>query len=180
MKRRTALELIAAGIAPGQVGIAQHHLVTLAQASESYQLQFFSPAQNEMLATLTEMIIPADDHSPGAREAKVNLFIDLMVAHSSQNVQEQWRSGLKLVEAEAQTRVGKPFLKCSAAEENNILAVMAASEAEPNSELEQFFGRLKSMTVDGYYTSATGIHRELQYKGNAVLTDFPGCRHAEH
>ena len=40
-----------------------------------------------MLDQLTEMIIPADDHSPGAREAKVGLFIDLIVAHSGEDVQ---------------------------------------------------------------------------------------------
>ena len=31
MKRRTALEVLAAGVGAGQLGIAQHHLVTLAQ-----------------------------------------------------------------------------------------------------------------------------------------------------
>ena len=57
---------------------------------------------------------------------------------------------------------------------------MAAGEAEPKTELEQFFARLKLMTLDGYYTSAIGIHRELQYKGNAVLSEFPGCSHSDH
>jgi hypothetical protein len=57
---------------------------------------------------------------------------------------------------------------------------MAAGEAEPKTELEQFFARLKLMTIDGYYTSAIGIHRELGYKGNAVLSVFPGCNHSDH
>ena len=48
------------------------------------------------------------------------------------------------------------------------------------SESKVIFARLKLMTLDGYYTSAIGIHRELQYKGNAVLAEFPGCRHPEH
>jgi hypothetical protein len=180
LKRRTALQVVTAAIGRGQLGIAQHHLITLAQVPQSYKPQFFSPEQIEMLAQLTEMIIPTDDHSPGAGEARVNLFIDLMVAHSAQDVQEQWRSGLKLVETEAQKRSGKPFVSCNAAERERILAVMATGEAEPKTELEQFFARLKLITVDGYYTSAIGIHRELRYKGNAVLSEFTGCSHSDH
>jgi hypothetical protein len=167
MKRRTALQVIGAG--PVQ-------LVAL----PSYKLQWFSPQQMEVLDLLTGMIIPADDHSPGAKEAKVGLFIDLMVAHSSKDVQEEWSSGLKLVEDEAIRRSGKSFANCSAAERDRVLAGMAAGEAGPETGLEKFFVRLKSMTVDGYYTSAIGIHRELQYKGNAVLSEFPGCRHSDH
>ena len=85
MKRRTALKVITAG--PTQLAVAQHHLIPLAPAPESYKPQFFTPEQMEMLDQLTEMIIPADDHSPGAREAKVGLFIDLIVAYSGQDVQ---------------------------------------------------------------------------------------------
>ena len=83
MKRRTALKVVTAASVPASWRIAQHHLITLAQAPQSYKPQFFSPEQIELLAQLTEMIIPADDHSPGAREAQVSLFIDLIVAHSA-------------------------------------------------------------------------------------------------
>jgi hypothetical protein len=180
MKRRTALQLMTAAIGPGQPVTAHQHLVTLSQAPQSWTPRFFSPQQIDMLAQLTEMIIPADGHSPGAAEARVNLFIDLMVAHSAQDIQERWRSGLKLVDAEALKRSGKPFSDCTAEEQGWILAAMAAGEADPKTELERFFTFLKAMTVDGYYTSAIGIHRELQYKGNAVLSEFPGCTHADH
>lgn len=180
MKRRTALQLLAASVGPAQVAGAQHHLIALAQAPGAYRLQYFSPEQSELLARLTEMILPADDHSPGAREVQVNLFIDLIVSHSGKDMQDQWSSGLKLVDGEAQKSTGKPFSQCGAAEQDRILAAMAAGESEPKTELERFFTRLKLMTIDGYYTSAIGIHRELKYKGNAVLSDFPGCRHTDH
>ena len=41
-----------------------------------------------------------------------------------------------------------------------ILAAIAAGEPDPKMPLEQFFAKLKLMTVDDYYTSAVGIHRE--------------------
>ena len=39
---------------------------------------------------------------------------------------------------------------------------------------------LKQMTVNGYYTSATGIHKEMEYVGNTYLAAFPECTHPEH
>jgi hypothetical protein len=36
------------------------------------------------------------------------------------------------------------------------------------------------MTIDGYYTSEIGIHKDLQYKGNSYTKDFVGCTHDEH
>jgi len=33
----------------------------------------------------------------------------------------------------------------------------------------------KEATIRGYYTSATGIHEELRYKGNQFLREFVGC-----
>ena len=78
MERRTALKLMAAGVAAERLEIAGQQLVALAQAPASYKLQFFSKAQDETLDGLTEMIIPADDHSPGAHAAKVGQFIELI------------------------------------------------------------------------------------------------------
>ncbi len=39
---------------------------------------------------------------------------------------------------------------------------------------------IKEITVRAYYTSRAGLVDALEYKGNAYLTEFPGCTHAEH
>jgi hypothetical protein len=116
-----------------------------------------------------EKIIPADDHSPGAQEAQTNLFADLMVAGSSDDAKKQWRDGIRLIREEA---VGSSL--------DEALRKAAANEDSPQSELERFFVSLKSMTVNGYYTSATGIHKEMEYVGNTYLAAFPECTHPEH
>ena len=180
MERRTALKLIAAGVIAERLEGAHQHLIQIAQAPSAYKLQFFGPAQDQLLDRLTDMIIPTDDHSPGAHEAKVSQFIDLMVANSKKEVQTEWISGLKAVEVESQARFRKPFLQCSGEERDRIMATMAANEGKPATELERFFARLKSMTIDGYYTSPIGIHKDLEYKGNTALAEFPGCTHPEH
>ena len=39
---------------------------------------------------------------------------------------------------------------------------------------------VQQTTIDGYYTSAIGIHQDLEYQGNTALAEFPGCTHPEH
>ncbi len=191
MERRTALKVLAGSAIARQFEAAQHHLANVAGDLGPYKLQFFSPAQNDLLDRLTDLIIPTDDHSPGAHDANVSLFIDLMVFYSKPKVQNQWVAGLKAVDAEARTRFEKLFLKCDAQQQDEIMAHMAANEAslisetevpisKPGTELDQFFVELKSMTIEGYYTSAIGVHKDLQYQGNAVLAEFIGCTHPEH
>ena len=116
-----------------------------------------------------EMIIPADSHSPGAHAAKTNLFADLMVASSDDSVKKQWQDGLRLIHEEA--------ARSSLAE---ALRKAAVNEGNPQTDLETFFALLKQMTVDGYYTSETAIHQDMEYLGNTYLAAFPGCTHPEH
>ena len=180
MERRTALKLMAAGVAAERLQIAGQQLVALAEAPASYKLQFFSKAQDKTLDRLTEMIIPADDHSPGAHAAKVSQFIDLMVANSEKPVRDQWAADLKALDEDAKKRFQKSFSASGASQQDEMMAAMAAGEPHPSTKLEHFFVRLKRMTINGYYTSKIGIHQELQYKGNTAQAEFIGCTHPEH
>jgi hypothetical protein len=180
LQRRSALKLLSTGILADRAEIVKGQLFQIASSPASYRLQFFTPAQNELAAALTETIMPADDHSGGAREANVNLFVDLMVANSEPAVQAEWRRGLAAFDAEAQRRFGMPYARLEANRQIEIMSFAAKNEAEPVTELDLFFRTLKSITLNGYYTSATGIHRELQYKGNTALPGYNGCTHPEH
>ena len=51
-----------------------------------------------------------------------------------------------------------------------------ADKGEANARNVQFFALMKALTTDGYYTSRAGLIQELGYKGNMVLSDFPGCK----
>jgi hypothetical protein len=92
-----------------------------------------------------------------------------MVATSDDAVKKQWRDGIRLIQEEA--------ARSSLAE---ALRKAATNEENPKTELERFFLLLKEMTVNGYYTSATAIHQDLQYLGNTYLGAFPGCAHPGH
>jgi len=75
-------------------------------------------------------------------------------------------------------RYDKLYLLCSPVEQKEILDLIAyRANAEKDSSLASgvsFFSFLRDLTVDGYFTSATGIDY-LGYLGNAFLSDFPGC-----
>src|ERR1039457_2167055 len=59
----------------------------------------FPPAEFQMVDELTEIIIPADDHSPGARAAKVATYLDRSLAESFEaEPRQKFREGLKLVD----------------------------------------------------------------------------------
>jgi hypothetical protein len=173
MERRALLKLVAlTAISPKLHGLQNAAMPPMAAAqpaSTPYTLRFFSEEESGVLDQLMEMIIPADDHSPGAHEAGTNLFADLLVATSSPAVQKQWREGLRTMREEA-----------SGSSLADALRRAAAHEEAPTTQLEEFFVLLKQMTVNGYYTSATGIHKDMQYVGNAYLGAFPGCTHPEH
>lgn len=129
--------------------------------------KFLTAAELALLDELTEMIIPADAHSPGARAAGVARFIDERLAESlDPDWQSRWRSGLAAVDALSREATGKPFLQAARSERVAVLTRMAAGESAPKTPPEQFFRDLKRWTVRGYYTSKIGIHHDQEYKGN--------------
>src|ERR1700722_20861651 len=71
-----------------------------AQQTAATAPRFFTPVEFRMLDELTEIIIPADDHSPGARAAKVATYLDKSLAKAFENEPRQkFREGLKLVDS---------------------------------------------------------------------------------
>jgi len=142
--------------------------------------RFFGEAELATIAIISELIIPADEHSPGARAAGVSDFIDLMVSESSAEVKTLWRNGLAALDRLSSQKLSVAFRGASAEQQIAILTAISRNEYRPRTTEERFFVAIKSMTVDGYYTSQTGIHQELQYKGNAYLKEFNGCTHPEH
>ena len=72
------------------------------------------------------------------------------------------------------------FNRADQKQQISLLKAISRNERRPRTIEERFFVAIKSLTVDGYYTSAIGIHQDLQYKGNAYLKEFVGCTHPEH
>jgi len=163
--------------------LAHDHTSHAAQASADSKpqpLRFFTPEENRTVIEMSERIIPADDHSPGAKEARVSEFIDLIVSESPENIRQTWRDGLAAINKMSQSKFSKPFADATADQQVDLLKEISKNEKSPQTVEERFFRTIKYATVDAYYTSEIGIHKELQYKGNTYLKEFTGCTHPEH
>ena len=170
MKRRTVLKVLPAMALP-EVGL-QAALQCAANGGsrfENYKFTFFTPEEAEFTGRLMEILVPADENSPGAQAARVNAFADLMLSTGPEDARRRWREGLALFREEA----AKDSLQAA-------VDRAAQDEEDPQTELGRFFVSLKRMTVDGYYTSPTGIHDDLKYQGNEHLSRSPRCEHPEH
>lgn len=127
------------------------------------------------LEALVDAIIPADERSPGAKEARVADYIDLLLSEADDDLKKQWLGGLEALDAEATVRFGVPFARLAPASTDTLMTAISRNEQAPATPLDTFFTMAKQATIHGYYTSEIGIHRELQYKGNRMLPEFVGC-----
>jgi len=172
LSRREMLEVTAAALAAPMLKVGP----VTANAAHAPPAGFLTPAELALLEELTELIIPADDHSTGARAAGVARYVDSRLTESLEpDWQARWRSGLQSVDGLSHELNGKTFLGASAAERVAVLTRMAAGEADPKTPAELFFTELKRWTVRGYYTSKIGIHLDQEYKGNVYQAgDYAG------
>jgi hypothetical protein len=193
ISRRAALKVIAVGVGTAstlpilenQVAGQHRHNSQMgrpagASGPAEEVSRFFNPQEMETITAISDLIIPTDEHSPGARAAKVSSFIDLIVSESSNEVKALWREGLVGVDRMSESQFSAPFNRAGQENQISLLKAISRNERMPNTIEERFFVAIKSLTVDGYYTSPIGIHQDLRYKGNAYLRDFVGCTHPEH
>jgi hypothetical protein len=167
MNRRTVLQILPLAALPARA--ADFCTANAGSRFENYTFAFFTPAEAVLASDLMAIIIPADENSPGAKQARTAAFADLMLSTGSEGERKGWREGLELFRLEsARTTLEGAVAKAAEDEEN------------PRSDLGRFFVSLKRMTVDGYYTSEVGIHQDLKYQGNDHLTASPRCDHPEH
>lgn len=136
---------------------------------------FFTKPEFALLDTLTDLIIPSDEHSPGAHDAGVAAYIDRTTAEAFRaEDKESWRKGLAAMNALSQSTCQCPFLEATGQQQREMLAKLAAKEHHAETEPEKFFTQLKQTTAFGYYSSSIGIHQDINYKGNVLLDQFVG------
>ena len=59
------------------------------------------------ITLMSDLIIPADEQSPGAKDATVPAFIDLMVSKASVETKNLWRHGLAAIDELCKKEFGK-------------------------------------------------------------------------
>ncbi len=180
LTRRAALKAVGAGVGTAALLplLSDNGVIAFAQIQETHVApnpKALSASQFETLETLVEAIIPTDDRSPGAKEARVADYIDLLLTETEPEITLQWLGGLVALDTMAMTRFKAPFVKLNASQVDAILHDISQNERKPMTTLETFFVMTKEATITGYYTSKIGLEQELRYKGNKFLRDFVGC-----
>jgi hypothetical protein len=170
--RREALQVTAAILvtAPGlSASLASATKTTALPQAAQAKPRFFSEDQFKLVDELSEMIIPTDQHSSGARAAGVASYIDVRLAESQEaEWKTSWQTGLKLVDDLATQMHGKTFMACTPDQRLATLTKLAANEMSPKTPADQFFKELKLRVVRGYYSSKIGIQVDQEYKGNVI------------
>ncbi len=178
--RRGALKVIATGVLTSVAIPLTGEPVQTILREVRVPPRFFEPHEYATVAALCELIIPADSRSPGARAAGVHRYIDRILGESAPAERELWRDGLAALDRSCQVRSGRMFVGATRGQQTALLREISRNERQPKEPLERFFRQAKLKTMDGYYTSEIGIHRELRYTGNRFQAEYRGCEHPEH
>lgn len=128
--------------------------------------QFFTPAEMKTITVLAEIIIPADEHSGGATEAKVPEFIEFIVKDIPK-FKTPMRGGLRWLDRHSAQLYNNSFTDCSHQQQISIVDQIAYPE-KATPELSQgvaFFSMMRDFTANAFFTSKIGI-KDLGYMGN--------------
>lgn len=150
---------------------------------ERYIFQTLDPHQSEIVTVATERILPETD-TPGAKSARVNEFIDLLLTEwFTEEERRPFLRGIRELDERSESAHGRGFLECS---EDEQIAVLRGMEREALEALDvlgdsrrdrrralatveaPFFSALKWLTLYGYFTSEVGMNEELEF------VTFPG------
>jgi hypothetical protein len=187
MERRDVLKLLGSATALSAFPFEALTLIqqASAQVAQSTALKTLDPHQNATVTTIAELIIPATD-TPGAREAKVNEFIDLLLTEWFDPAEtKEFLAGLANVDTCSQEKFSAAFVDCTPAQQAEVLKQLDAAAMDFAAEQKQamqthaapppmnFFYQLKKLTLAGYYTSEIGFSQEL---GRTIIPpSHAGC-----
>jgi gluconate 2-dehydrogenase gamma chain len=130
--------------------------------------RFFSDHEMATITVLADIIIPKDDVSGSASDAKVPEFIDFIVRDMPDH-QLPMRGGLRWLDMECLKRYEKSFVDCSQQQKMEIVNLIAYPDRAKNQPALQpgvsFFNRIRNLTATGFYTSEMGV-KDIGYLGN--------------
>jgi gluconate 2-dehydrogenase gamma chain len=129
--------------------------------------KFFTDHEFATITVLADIIIPKDDVSGSASDAKVPDFIDFIVRDMPQH-QIPMRGGLRWMDMYCLKKYEKPFKDCTSQQQVEFVDQVAyPKKAKP--EMKQgvaFFSLMRNLTATGFYTSEIGV-KDVGYAGNA-------------
>ncbi len=134
------------------------------------QDKFFTEHEMAAITILADIIIPKDEVSGSASDAKVPDFIEFIVKDMPTH-QVPMKGGLRWLDMQCLKRYEKPFKDCTSQQQMELVDLIAYPErAKKSKELTQgvaFFSLIRNLTATGFYTSEIGV-KDIGYEGNKV------------
>jgi len=129
--------------------------------------KFFTEHEMATITILVDLIIPKDEKSGSASDAKVPEFIEFIV-NDTPDQQTPLRGGLRWLDLQCLNRYSNTFREATAAQQIDMLNQIAyPKKAKP--EMAQgvaFFNRMRDLTASGFFTSEMGV-KDIGYMGNS-------------
>ncbi|MCX8472928.1 MAG: gluconate 2-dehydrogenase subunit 3 family protein, partial [Sediminibacterium sp.] len=127
---------------------------------------FFNNHETQTLTVLADIIIPKDDISGSASDAKVVEFIDFMIKDQT-HYQTPIRGGLIWLDNYCFSNYQKYFVELNSTQQIEVVdkiayPAKATKEVQPG---VQFFNKLRDLVVTAFYTSEMG-YKDIGYVGN--------------
>jgi hypothetical protein len=166
--------------------VAPSHLeratLALARLEENPELapapSFFTPHEWTTVKVLVDYIIPRDERSGSATDAKVPEFIDFLMSDraASEGMKTAMRGGLAWIDNECQHRFQKSFVGATDAQRRQVLDDIAWPEkARPEmSHGVRFFSHFRDLTASGFFSTQMGW-KDVRYEGNVAVPVWNGC-----
>jgi len=183
--RRDALRVI--GLAPifaalgwdtAGVERATRFVASLPAAEAAYVPKFFTTREWRTVRLLADYVIPRDDRSGSATDAKAPEFVDFMMLDETTGDDGRlaMRGGLAWLDTESRHRFGTSFAGATDAQRRLVLDDIAwPKKATPAmSTGVAFFTRFRDAIASAFYSSAIGW-KDLQYVGNVFNPNWNGC-----
>lgn len=155
-----------AGAAKGVEGANADRMVEEIEYAKSIEGKFFTEHEFATVAILSDIIIPKDEVSGSATEAKVPDFIDFMMRDKPE-MQTPMRGGLKWLDMYSNKTYERPFKDCDEKQRIAIVDEIAypAKAKKQNQAGVNFFSLMRNLTISGFYTTEIGI-KDIGYVGN--------------
>ncbi|MEQ1798229.1 MAG: gluconate 2-dehydrogenase subunit 3 family protein [Lacibacter sp.] len=137
-------------------------------SGKKLQTGFFSEDEFQLIEELTDILIPKTS-TPGALEARVPYFIDMVVKDCmNEKDQQSIKTGLKQLNGEA-----KGTFTSLSAEEKMKLVKQTDEAAFKDAVDKTWFHFFKKLATIGYFTSQEGMSKALNYV--KVPVDYKAC-----
>jgi len=127
---------------------------------------FFTGHELATITVIGDIIIPRDEVSGSASDAKVPEFIEFIVKDMPQH-QVPMRGGLRWIDMQCFKRFEKSFVDCSEEQRITMIDEIAwPKKAKPEMAAGvSFFNLIRNLTATGFYTSEIGV-KDIGYMGN--------------